>query len=91
MQIKRTQDAHPKQVWETRWPYLGDEVPVEVNVFSDNMGHTHREEVQESLNLMNGCISVWHSGLVIKGWRAMGANHLIDLFSDQTYIWSNID
>lgn len=79
MEIKRTQDAPTRKLWLPRWSHLRDEVPSEVSVFGDYVRHANGEEVSESLNLMDDCISVWHFGSVIKSWRAMYANHLINL------------
>ena len=51
--------------------YLGEDVPSEMSVFSDHMGHTNGDEVRKSLNLMDDCVCVWHLGSVIQGWRAI--------------------
>lgn len=59
------------EMWLPGWPHLWDDVLSEFSVFGDNVGHTNRDQVSESLNLMDDCISVWHFGPVIKGWSAM--------------------
>ena len=69
-------------MWEPSWPHLGHEVPSEVSVFGDHVGNANREEVTESLNLMDDCVSVWHFDSIIKGWKAVWANHLVNLLVD---------
>lgn len=64
---------------EPGWPHLGDDVASEVGVFYDRVGHAEGDEVPESLHLVDDCISVWHVGSVIKCWRAMWADHLVNL------------
>lgn len=51
--------------------YLGKDVPSEMSIFSDHVGHTNGDEVRKSLNLMDDCVRVWHLGSVIQGWRAI--------------------
>ena len=51
--------------------YLREDVPSEIRVFSDHVGHVNGDEVCKSLNLMDDCVRVRPLGSVIQGWKAI--------------------